>query len=988
MTTPVTRIKSGDSHSSVVNAPPWFIPLVLGCFFVSGTTGLVYEVLWGKYLALFIGVTSYAHTIVLATFMGGLAFGNTLFGRLIDRKANPLRLYGILELGIGVYAAFFPSLFGLLSRVYLAIAVDSPGSYWNTLLKVLLSAVAILPPTVLMGGTLPVLVRFVVRALPELGRSLAFLYFVNSAGAALGCLVAGFWLVASFGLDASMMIGACTNVTIGLLFLRLHRMASSGHAESQDSNAKLAQSKLSEGRARLLLLLVFVAGALSMVYELVWIRLLSLVLGSSTYAFSLMLFTFISGIAAGGYIVSRLLRQPRNLLLLFGLCELAVFAYMLLMLPLYERLPYWFNVLASMLSRTASTFWLYHIMQIVISFLVMLAPCVFIGMALPLAGAITTESLSVLGTRVGTVFSVNTLGNLVGATSAGFLLIPWLGLQSSLELAILCSGLVGATALSCLGSTNRGAKALRWFAAVVCIYVVAQVLLSDWDRRILDSGVFRIRTLQSRSSSQFRKLATEKKLLYHADGRELTVAVFSKRNDTTHRWLTVNGKTDASTGPDMSTQSLLGHLPLLLKPDSRRVFIVGLGSAVTAGAVMKHPIEACDVAEISPKVVAASHFFEAVNGKPLEDPRLRLYVADAREALMLTSSENYDVIISEPSNPWIAGIGNLFTVEFYQIVRRALKSDGMFVQWVQLYETDNTSLNVVLNTLSDVFSHVTVWNPNPADAVLIASMHAVSPEFHSLNERIQTPAVQDDLSLVLEQPQGVDPLLILSLQVLSSERFKRFFPGTGRLNRDRFPFLEYHAPKAFFVGENARLLSIDERSLARSQNALYLADYLDSVTLSDTAMARVAAFLGSGNQASYQRLSHGLAFRLLRGSSESETMSAATSITSRDAAKLYAKFGSPALLGNHFIWERIADEGDLTADEWRAYISFLAGKLAMETSVFATADTTEFASACDSCAANRCDSSHSLAFFRDSVYSQLGMSQLDPPFTQSPGRGQ
>ncbi len=313
------------------------------CFLLSGVTGLVYEVLWGKYLQLFIGATSYAHTIVLATFMAGLAIGNSLFGRLSDRTRRVLLLYAVLELGIGLACALFPAFFGGLTQVYLSLASSDPAATWNLVLKIMLAVSSFLVPTVLMGGTLPVLARFTVRHVSEVGNKVGFLYFINSAGAMMGCLLAGFVLIPEYGLELSVILTAMVNIAIGLLFLLLRRFEEplpQAVADESPGAVQAGTRSYTETQVRGVYLVVGFTGVLTMIYEVVWIRLLGLVLGSSTYSFSLMLFTFIGGIAIGGAVVARIMRKDRDALHLFALCELGLFASLLLVMPLYDRLPY------------------------------------------------------------------------------------------------------------------------------------------------------------------------------------------------------------------------------------------------------------------------------------------------------------------------------------------------------------------------------------------------------------------------------------------------------------------------------------------------------------------------------------------------------------------------------------------------------------------------------------------------------------------------
>ncbi|MBD3241613.1 MAG: hypothetical protein GF331_13570, partial [Chitinivibrionales bacterium] len=448
--------------------------LVVFLFLISGATGLVYEVAWGKYLGLFFGSTAAAHTVVLATFMGGLALGNRLFGIVADRMERRLVLYGLLELGIAAWCLAFPVLVSGLSALYLALASTDTAATGNLILKTVLSVAGILPPAVLMGGTLPALTRHFTHQVSEIGRTVAFLYFVNSAGAALGCLVAGFVLIAALGLDGTMVLTALVNALVGGVCVWLGRKPVEAVSSSDSTRRPSSARVYSATQQRIVLALMFASGCVSMLYELVWIRLLALVMGSSTYSFSIMLFTFIAGISIGALIVSLLSSRIHDPLRWFALAELGVCVSLAVMIPFYERLPYWFNVLAAVLERKESLFPMYLILKTAISFGLMLLPTVLIGMTLPLASAVVSSRLEVLGRSVGGVFSVNTLGNVVGSVGSGFVLIPAFGLQWGMETGILLSGLIGAVAL---GTARRGTVRWAWGGGAAATALLVLVLL-------------------------------------------------------------------------------------------------------------------------------------------------------------------------------------------------------------------------------------------------------------------------------------------------------------------------------------------------------------------------------------------------------------------------------------------------------------------------------------------------------------------------------
>ena len=905
--------------------------LIYICFLLSGATGLVYEVIWGRYFQLFIGSTTYAHAVVLGAFMGGLALGNFLFGRVADRRYRKLALYGWLELGIGTTCILFPMFFNVLERLYFAVASTNPESGGNQLLKLVLSAIAILPPTVLMGGTLPVLSKFVIERMQEVGSKVGRLYFLNSVGAMAGTLLAGFYLVATFGLGASMMLTGAVNITIGLLFLVLKARealpATTDGARTAPAPAPDNDLLYSRLQARWTLVLIGLSGFLTMLYELVWIRLLALVMGGSTYSFSIMLFSFIGGISIGGMIVSMLMRKERDAIRLLAVCEMGVFASLLLMIPAYERLPYIYNLLESMLSRTEATFALYQGLKTLIASGVMAIPTILIGMTLPLATKVAVRGLQTLGRGVGTAFSINTVGNLLGATLGGLLIIPALGLQWTIELAILGSGLIGA-AFWCLGTTARPMVRFGPLAATLALFLIFSAVSGRWDHQVLNAGGYRVRNRVADSYQEYVNTINQWEMLYHEDGPTCSVIVRRRVTGTKELSLKVNGKSDAGTGEDMRTQLFLGHLPLLLHQNPERALVIGLGSGITASAVLKHPVKSCDVVEISPAVVKASAFFDEISGAPLNDPRCHLFVADARDHLQLQPEASYDVIISEPSNPWIAGIGNLFTVEYFQSAARRLAKGGLMLQWLHLYEMDDEILAVALNSFGAAFPQVTVWNPWGLDILLLGSMEPLKPDLELIAQRLADPVVAASMNPTFLTPRTNSLVSFLSLQMMGSERFRTFYPGEGRVNRDHYPVLEYEAPRAFFLGKMVTGLFLrDERHRPRTGNGLYIADYLGNLEVTTAEIEELAAYFGHLTNASDARILQALAWHYVHRDGGSP-----------DAIDLYLRVANKSLAGEEILWSEKASGGKFTPADWERYRQFAARTLKQAVSVFTQPD--------------------------------------------------
>jgi spermidine synthase len=678
----------------------------------------------------------------------------------------------------------------------------------------------LLLPAMLMGGTLPLLSRFVTHSLSQLEASVSWFYFLNSAGAVLGAILAGFWLIPSLGLDFSTSLAAAVNMAIGGIALVLGmRVAQKGGPAAVDQTPQGVDTTGMPWRALVIYGAVFLSGFVALAYEIAWIRLLALVLGSSTYSFSLMLAAFIAGITLGSYLISRRILPRVDSYLLFGIAELGIGMSIIVTLPLYERLPYVFLRLSGILNRTPETFFLYETGKFLFCFLLMLLPTTFLGMTLPLASRIVTQSVTQMGRNVGLVFSLNTLGNVLGAVLAGLWLLPLLGMKPLIESGVMVNLLIGAAVLWTAHGWVSWRRVFLTGAGLAGLFLV-MLSMPAWDQLMLTSGQFRTRQMASHHSyDDYRQSIHTQSLLYYKDDKDTTVTVAQGKDGDL--FLKVNGKTDASSRGDLPTQLLLAHVPLLLKPDANQVLVVGLGSGITAGSALRYPLQRLDLVEISAGVVEAADFFKEHNYNVLQDARLHLHLEDAKTFLRL-SPRRYDVIISEPSNPWIIGIGNLFSVEFYREARQHLSAGGILAQWFHTYEMDNDSLRLILRTFASVFEHVTLWKTLGGDVMILGSASPMEVDFSRVAERFNRDQVKEDLQRIKISNLST----LLSLQIASDSTVRKM-AGRGRLNEDRFPILEYEAPKAFFLGSVANVMqSHDERDMPVEGNGLYLMRYL------------------------------------------------------------------------------------------------------------------------------------------------------------------
>jgi spermidine synthase len=782
-------------------APFWRgFGIVFVCFFLSGATGLIYQVVWLRMLGLVFGHTVYAITTVLAAFMAGLAIGSFVFARLSGKIRDLIRAYGLLEIGIGVYCALLPLLLKVAAWVYLGLHGALGLSYDTfSLVQFLLVALLLIVPTSLMGGTLPILSQALVTQETGLGRKVGALYAVNTLGAVLGVMVAGYVLLPGLGNLATVAIAATANVAVGLAAIAWSRSRGSVAETAVPTEAPPAPAKRVRQPAappeapggwglaeRLTVIGLGISGAVSIVYEVAWTRALALVIGSSTYAFTAMLVAFLIGIAAGSALYSWLLGARRASPFTFGLIQVAIGVAVALTMLVFEKIPELFLV-AFQWSRSPVAV---QITQLGVSTITLLLSTLLIGATFPCAVAVAARAAARVGRDVGQVYSVNTVGAIVGAVVAGFVLVPSLGLHGALKAGVIVNLLLGAVLLA---AQRADTPAWRWGpAGGALVLALIALALPRWDDRVMSAGpaVYAESFAQLGGQRRLGDLLRSQEVLFYRDGISGTVSV---NREGEHVFLRVNGKMDAGTAVDMATQLMLGHLPTLFHPNPRKVLVIGMGSGMTAGAVARHPVDHLDIVEIEPAVVEATRFFARENGNVVADHRVRVIIADARNYL-LTTRERYDLIISEPSNPWLAGVASLFSTEFYQIARQHLEPGGMMLQWVHGYNLASEDLRMVVNSLASSFPAVSIWNTIPGDFLLIARTEPAPLNLELLRERFEgNPGVWRDFAR-FRVAGWAGPL---GYFLLGEPDVPKLTAGAGLNTEDRLP-LEFSAPRGLY----------------------------------------------------------------------------------------------------------------------------------------------------------------------------------------------
>ena len=795
----------------------FFRRLFLLAYACSGLAALVYEVSWTRLLTLYIGHTTAAASAVVAAFMGGLAIGAAGGGRLVSRltERQCLFAYCVLEAVVILVALVLPLELAALTPVLRWSYRDGAGGLLFPAVRLMACFGVMLVPAIALGATFPVAIRAYASDPDRTSRSAGALYAANTAGAAIGAILAGFVLIPALGVRGATRIGMAASAVaiLGVLALTGSRGLGArvlGHTGARAPGPRLRARKKAE-RSRgpiqdpepagavvalwLAPVVLGVTGFASLMFEIAWTRVLALTVGPTTYAFSATLAALIVGLAAGsalGAWIAGRAERPTTWLGL-ALAVSAISAAWTCSLAGTDIPRY----VANEIARSPELLRQIHTRGALLVAALILPTAVGLGAAFPLALATITGGATSITRRLGLVYGINTIGAVGGSLAAGFVTISMIGLQHTLQAV---SALLVAASLVVVvwGRLSRAAQVVNGTALAAAAVILA--VSPAWDRALLASGIYLYAPYVPKDLD-VEPLLKAGTLLYYREGAASTVSV--KRLTGTLS-LAIDGKVDASNRSDMLTQKLLAHLPLLLHEDPKEVAIIGLGSGVTLASALRHPIARADVLEISPEVVEASHLFEAENRRALEDARTHLIVGDGRSHLLL-SRRQYDVIVSEPSNPWIAGVAALFTREFFEAVRDRLAPGGIVCQWAHTYHISDRDLRSIAATFTSVFPNGTLWLVGESDILLVASTSPLEARLANI-ERGWTMA---DVAADLQASSVSEPFALWSLFAGGPDELSNYAARAAILTDDRLS-LEFSGPgelEAESAADNAAALA-------------------------------------------------------------------------------------------------------------------------------------------------------------------------------------
>ncbi len=781
--------------------------LVVGaCFFATGAAGLIYEIVWSRMLALLMGNTSYALASLLTAFMGGLALGAWIGGRLAPRGNRGLLVYGCLELGIGLYCLVLPSLidgadplFGWIYRNHYSSLVSF------NLMQFGVVGLLLVVPTAMMGATLPILVRYLTSRTRGLSGVIGGLYALNSGGAFAGAMLAGLFLLPTLGMRSTHSVAVGVNLLVGSIALGAWWALRRQDPEST-SNANEPRELESRDRDTdpvfghgLLLIGFGVSGFAAMAYQIAWTRAVTLAIGSSTYAFTLIAGAFILGLALGsallGWVGDR--RWARYAL---GLVPVLIGFSALFTIARLGDLPIRVTRLLVEADDFAGLEW-DKFREVLLIFLF---PTLCMGGLLPIVSRFLADERSGAGRAVGSAYAANAVGTILGSFLAGFVLIPAVGMRTTIVIGGFASVSVG---IAFLYPALASSRSLRFAisSALAFLFIVAVLATPRWENAVLASGPFVRATgwegvRGDSTDERIRSRMKESELLYYAEGVSTLVTVTRQGPRIS---LVVGGKPDAFNFA--TTQNWLGHLPMFLRPDAKRVLVVGLGSGTTLGSVQSHPgVESVDSVEISAEVVfAAREFFGGFTGNALDDPRSNLIVGDGRLHLEHTDA-SYDVVISQPSNPWISGASSLFTEECFAAMRRRLRPGGLACIWFQGFRMPVDNFRTLCRTWSRAFGHASVWTSRiPGEFLFVGSDAPLEVDFAELLAQSRVPAVAAELErLGMTTPAHVMSYLVATDAGLAA------IGAEGEVNTDDNSRIEFDTPRELFADHSGAILRL------------------------------------------------------------------------------------------------------------------------------------------------------------------------------------
>ena len=790
-------------------------PIVWLIFIFSGASGLIYQVIWMRQLTLIFGSTVFATSTVLTAFMGGLALGSYYFGKKIDESTqSPLRIYALLEAGIGAFCLVWPLILAVLSALYVLIHRNVTSEFYAlSLIRFVLTFGVLLIPSTLMGGTLPVLTRFFVKRLEQLGTNIGILYALNTFGAVIGTVAAGFFLIEALGIQWTLGVGIVINFAVTVIALAITRKASATEIDDSQEETQQPESEpvRHQPERNLVLWAIGVSGFCALAYEVLWTRIMVFFLGSTTYAFATMLAAFLFGIALGSMVFARWVDRIKHPVAIFGVVQLGIGLFALILMPAFEELYGMSRAFQSTFG--ASRFWTFFS-----CFLVMCLPTFLMGVSFPLVTKIYTGSARQLGKSIGNVYAVNTVGSILGAFCAGFILIPLLGIRPSIVLMVALNSAVGCLlVLRSSGRTETGKALVQGVGIgmpILNVGLAVILLLTVNQPLFLKSAIFKTQ----------RPGDT---LVDYNEEVDATVTTLRDDEGVYRLYVDTNQAADASRW-DSPSHRVIAHLPLLLHPRPKRALVVGFGMGLTSYSITQHGVQV-DAIELSSGVISAARkYFTHINKNVFESSLFNYKLNDGRNHILMTKTK-YDMISTGIIHPLVsAGSSNIYTADFYRLCRRILSEDGIMCQWVPLHRLPEAHYKMIVRTFIEVFPETTLWYKYTPDfVILIGTRQPLQIDYKNFVARAQIANIREGLAA-----DDLDGPSLLDSFMMGPETVHKYV-GAGPIHTDNRPRLE------FFRGADlvdTTTQNVKGMAAYRERVLPYLTNF--STTLAETRVVR------------------------------------------------------------------------------------------------------------------------------------------------------
>lgn len=767
-----------EIQRSDLDPPNIFLPCLVVLFVASGCSALMYEIIWFQLLRLVVGSSAVSLGVLLGTFMGGMCIGSILLPRMVPPRIHPLLVYAVIELLIGLLGFALLFLIPLIGTIYLTSVGHGMG---GILLRAVVASVCLLPPTILMGATLPAISRWV-DATREGVAWLGFFYGANIAGAVLGCLLAGFYLLRVYDIATATIVAAMINLGVFAVAVAVSLLAKRDWSKRQEQEAQ-ARSP-GERTPVMPYLAIGLSGMCSLGAEVIWTRQLSLLLGASVYTFSIILAVFLTALGIGsgvGSVLARSLQRPR---LAFAACQLSVcLAIAWGAYAINQSMPYW-----PIDPSLASSPWIGFQLDIVRCFWAMFPAAAFWGASFPLAMACVIDRRVDTGRVVGKMYAANTLGAILGAIGFSMLFVSWMGTQAAQQTLIAASAVAASLVLLPLLFESRVSRVATAVSATILAIVTGTFAISmvpDTPTGLIAYG----RYLSTWDPDQ------EPEYIYVGEGMNASIAVSTTAAGVNN--FHVSGKVVASSDTaDMRLQRMLGHFPALLHERPKSALIVGCGAGVTSGSFLVHPdferVVICEIEPLIPK--AAGEYFQVPNHGVMQDARTEVVFDDARH-FIATTDEKFDIITSDPIHPWVKGAAALYSLEYYQLCKARLNDGGFITQWVPLYESNMEAVKSEIATFLEVFPNGTIWGNEVGgrgyDIVMMAQVGDNTIEFDRLEQKLR----EQEYDAVVDSLRDVDldsAMKIIARYAADKESLREWL-ADAQINRDANMRLQYLA---------------------------------------------------------------------------------------------------------------------------------------------------------------------------------------------------